>query len=555
MPMLDTADLEVVQRLLRYLEERGYRDLPASLPELRKVLNDTVLAEALAHVTGYPFLDPEKDPPSPEAAQLLPRTFLLQGAALAHHVEPSGEVVVMVADPLDHSLITSLRSSLRRPMRLAVAPAVALRKACLAAAGQQAGRAQNPKEDLLPATPEPETEPALVDDLSGVAFAVDSWVDTAISQGATDIHFEWNQGNPRVRARIDGKLHLLERVDPAQMPAVINVIKIRSNLDTSQRLLPQDGQWNFVSKDGAIRSQLRVSIIPTVSGEEAVLRVLPREGYAPELDQLGFSASILEKLRQVSTISNGMFLVTGPTGSGKTTTLFALIKEILDTRNPKVLSVEDPVEYRLPGVSQVQVNVAVGLTFARALRAFLRQDPDVILVGEIRDQESAKIATEAAMTGHLVLGTLHTNSAPQAPIRLMEMGLEAFKVADALRGVLAQRLVPRLCPYCKLENPEAKEYLVSKHRFHPDHIQVYSKGGGCKACNHRGYKGRVAIHELLWVDDEIRRAITGEATSDQLAALARPKGYRSLFEDGLDKVVQGVISLEDLFYATEVEEG
>lgn len=551
-----TAEKGLLDRLTAVLQGRGYKVPPgATLEDLRSSFSEMVFAQALAEVLNLPYLDLSKDPPSLEANRFLTRAFLIEGVALAHHLEPSGDLVVVVADPLNHQILTSLRATVRMPIRTALAPASQVRQYAQEIAGR-IGR-QGTKEEEVKRAEKAQVEVQPVgaggEDLEGTAYMVETYVDSAITQGATDIHFEWNKGSPRLRIRVDGRLVHVRNLDPDLMPSIINVIKIRSNLDTSSRHLPQDGRWEFVSRDGKVRSELRVSVIPTTDGEEAVLRILPRPGAAPRLGDLGFTPGILAKLKEVSSVANGMFLVTGPTGSGKTTTLFALIQEILDVRNPKILSVEDPVEYRLPGISQVQVNTDVGLTFATALRAFLRQDPDVILVGEIRDQESARIATEAAMTGHLVLGTLHTNSAAQAPIRLMEMGLEAFKVADSLRGVLAQRLVPRLCPHCRVEHPEAKEYVLRKGRYRPELVQVYTRGGGCEMCGYRGYKGRVAIHELLWVDDEIRRAILEESTSDQLVALARPRGFRTLFEDGLEKVIQGVISLEDLFFATEVD--
>ena len=565
----------VLERMRGFLSRAGYPSIPASgLEDLRRQLSDEIYAQALAYALGLPYRDLDADPPDPNAAHFIPRTYLARGSALPCEAHDN-ELVVAVADPLDRALVQGLRTSVRQPVSLVVAPQSGLRRHALNALGRlgrtsskptspggtppvrgSEGEEGGPGPSLAPeppprtvSTPGPEPE-----ELLGAAYEVERIVDTAINQGATDIHFEWYGPQPRVRIRVDGRLMVLEEIKPEDMPAYINVIKIRSNLDTSNRLIPQDGRWAFTSMDGQVQNDLRVSVIPTVYGEEAVLRVLPKPGVAPRLDSLGFSSEIAEGLRQAANLANGMVLVTGPTGSGKTTTLFALIGEILEKRNPKILSVEDPVEYRLPGVSQVQVNPAVGLGFARALRAFLRSDPDVILVGEIRDQESAKIATESAMTGHLVLGTLHTNSATQAPIRLMEMGLEPFKVADSLRVVLAQRLVPKLCTGCRVEDPEAKEYLVSRYRYNPHGLTAYRKGPGCPLCHRRGYRGRLAVHEILKVDAEVRRAIMEGVTSDTLTALLRPKGFRTLFEDGLERVAMGLISLEDLFYATDAGE-
>lgn len=553
-PLFRSSPIERIKHLLR---ARGYHISDTnSLEELRAEVGPRVLAEVLAEALGLPFVDPEATPPDPQVAHLLPTALLLSGEVLPYRYNAkTGSVIILVADPTNTPLVNHIRTTLRRPVDVAIAPADKLRSAALKVAEQ---RTNLVAEDIAPQTPggrKEEGQDQILSDveLSGAAALVNRLIDTAISQGATDIHFEWvRKQEARVRVRVDGKLFELEKIPPERMPGVINVIKVKSALDISQRLIPQDGSFLFTSMDGKIRNEIRVSIVPTVLGEEAVLRILPKEGHVPRLEDLGFSLKIQERLKQVASLANGLFLVTGPTGSGKTTTLFSLIREIMEVRNPKILSVEDPVEYKLSGVSQVEVNNSVGLSFARALRAFLRQDPDVILVGEMRDQESAKIAVEAAMTGHLVLGTLHTNSAVQAALRLEEMGVERFKVADALRGVLAQRLVPRLCPHCRVEDPETEEILRYQYGYGND-IKVYTKGPGCPSCNFRGYKGRIAIHELVWVDREVRSKLIRGANSDELTEILRKKNFRTLFEDGLEKVVQGTISLPDLIYATEVE--
>lgn len=551
---------DLAQEILEALVKRGYRReaLPPSptLEEIQKALDPKAFAEVLAEVTGYPYIDPEENPPDPSLAQKLPKSLLKQGLILPHHVEGDSLVVVVAVDPFNQSLLNNARSYLRRPIAVAVGPSSSVRRVALRLLeGSMVEPLLQGADEEVPQRTAPQTPSTSLeaDELSGARFTLNRIVDEAIHQRATDIHFELiSKTKGRVRFRIDGALTEREEFDLPLFNALINVIKVESNLDITQKLLPQDGRYYFVSADGKVRNEIRVSVIPTVLGEEAVLRILPKEGQAPRLANLGFAKSIRTKLEEVANIANGLFLVTGPTGSGKTTTLFAVLQEIKERRNPKILSVEDPVEYRLPGISQVQVNVAAGLTFARALRAFLRQDPDVILVGEIRDQESAKIATEAAMTGHLVLGTLHTNSAAMVPVRLEEMGVEPFKIADALRGALAQRLVPKLCT-CKVEDPETAELLAHRYRRKREAIKVYAKGPGCDFCGGTGYVGRVAIHELLWVDGEVRRLIIERASAEAIEEAVRPKGFRTLMEDGLEKVFQGLISYQDLMYSAAIQ--
>jgi len=551
---MSMSAVDIFAKLLESLKRRGYLTdgAPTSMDEIRQEVPSLVLAEALAEATGYPFIDPSRKPPDPEAVNLAPRSFLLQGKALPYSVT-GGRVVVLVADPTDEALMKSIRGTIRRPVAYAVSPADVLRNVALKSLEEDSSTANLIGAQLLE-SPQPATTTTSEDqEMRGAALTVNRIIDTAINQGATDIHCEiYNKERARIRIRIDGRLTTLEDRPREDMAAIINVIKLRAQMDVANRLLPQDGRFYYQSSDGRVASELRASVVPSLLGEEAVLRILPREGSVPRLEGLGYEESVQKALMKVVDLPLGLFLVTGPTGSGKTTTLFAVLMEILKRREPKVLSVEDPVEYRIPGVTQVQVNTNVGLSFARALRSFLRQDPDVILVGEIRDGESAKIAVEAAMTGHLVLGTLHTNSAMQAVIRLEEMGIERYKVLEALRAVLAQRLIPRLCPTCKQSSEEDKEILMKNFRYGPG-ITVYTRGPGCPNCSGRGYKGRIAIHELLWMDDEVRRMLLKETPTHEVEESLKLRGYRSLFEDGLRKVVDGLISFKDLIYATEVE--
>jgi type IV pilus assembly protein PilB len=550
--MAEILDTNTRQRVLEILRSQGY-EVPGevfSMQAVRAQVPSHVLARALAEATGHPFVDlSTAPPPEAEALRLAPRGLLEQGVVLPYRLLPSGMVEVLVGDPTDLMVLNAVRTTLKRAVSVAVADPALIRSACLRAMEELYGG-----QDLLADSigqGEVQEVPA---EQGGAALTLNRLVEEALLKGATDIHLErLSRKEARVRYRIDGQLVVADpEIGAEKLQGVINALKIRASLDPADRLHPQGGRFLYVSPDGKIRNEIRVSIIPTVLGEEAVLRILPKENAVPRLENLGFSVGVLERLRQVAATPHGLFLVSGPTGSGKTTTLFALVQEILETRSPKILSVEDPVEYRLKGVSQVQVNLAEGvmLTFAVALREFLRQDPDVILVGEIRDPDSAKIAVEAAMTGHLVLGTIHTNSSAQVAIRLGEMGVEPFRVADALKGALAQRLVPRLCPRCRVEDPETGEVLRERYRF-GGALRAYTKGGGCEVCNGTGYKGRVGIHELFWVSPAIRQSILrGRGSEDLIAQARREQGFKTLFEDGLEKVAQGIISFHDLLVAT-----
>ena len=352
----------------------------------------------------------------------------------------------------------------------------------------------------------------------------------AAKDGASDIHIEPYERSSSVRFRVDGTLREVVQPNKALHAALISRLKIMAELDISEKRLPQDGRISL--RIGGRAIDVRVSTLPSAHGERAVLRLLDKGEQKFSLESLGMDGEVLEQFHRLVQQPHGIVLVTGPTGSGKTTTLYASLSR-LDTRTSNVLTVEDPVEYELAGIGQTQVNPKIDLTFAKALRAILRQDPDVVMIGEIRDFETAQIAIQASLTGHLVLATVHTNDAPSTVNRLIDMGVEPFLLSSSLLGVLAQRLVRKLCEYCKREDEH--------HRWHPV---------GCEHCVSSGYKGRTGVYELLVVDEDIQRLIHGRASEHDVIKAAVANGMRSMRDDGERLVAEGITSLEEVVRVT-----
>jgi type IV pilus assembly protein PilB len=351
----------------------------------------------------------------------------------------------------------------------------------------------------------------------------------------------------RVRFRVDGVMHDVFTAPRGTEAGVVSRLKIISNLDIAERRLPQDGRCSH-AVDGA-SVDLRVATLPTMNGEAAVIRILDNRNEVPTLDELDFLPGNLAILRKAIRRPWGAILVSGPTGSGKTTTLYSALSELNDpTRN--IITVEDPVEITIDGIKQVQVNVRAGLTFASALRSFLRADPDVVLVGEIRDTETAKIAAEASLTGHLVLSSIHTNDAVSTPLRLLEMGVEPFLVASALQAIVAQRLARRLCEKCRVEFKPTDEELESvgwdRIRLLDGETPTFFRPGGCQACGGTGYRGRVALHEVLAFTEEVAQVVARRGSVDELRQVVALQGMASIRDDGLQKAAMGLTSLEEV---------
>jgi type II secretory ATPase GspE/PulE/Tfp pilus assembly ATPase PilB-like protein len=380
---------------------------------------------------------------------------------------------------------------------------------------------------------------------------VDLLMSQAVKSRASDIHIEPQETSTVVRMRIDGVLR--DMVPPAKkmQAAVIARIKIVSHMDIAERRLPQDGRFKMKISGRAI--DVRVSTIPTIYGEKVVMRILDATAVKHELDQLGLEPQYLEELKDMLSQPHGIIIVTGPTGSGKSTSLYSALNYLKDpTKN--ITTVEDPVEYRLAGINQIQVKPDIELDFAKCLRAILRQDPDIVLIGEIRDKETVEIAIKASLTGHLVLSTFHTNDAPSAISRLLYMGIERYLLASALNLVIAQRLVRRICEHCK-EPVTLKEEIIKRLRIDPEKARdaVFYHGRGCTACGGTGYLGRLPIFEFLVVDNDIKEAIITSQSEAQIRAASREKGYGGLLESGASKIIQGLTTAEEVLRVSFTE--
>jgi len=505
-----------------------------------------MLAKSLATQLGYPYIDPTDSPPDPSLLTLVPEATVRRYTIFPHHLE-GNTLVVLMKDPRNILAIDDLRMITKRDIMPAVSAEASITRLIERFYGTSTGVEELAREFEGKKKEEEVTDTSALDD-SAVVKLVNSIIREAYLQEASDIHIEPRQSDILVRIRVDGNLREYMRLPKGAGPAIASRVKIMSNLDIAERRLPQDGRVRY--RDRSIDLDLRLSTLPTVYGEKIVMRLLRKAADIPEIEQLGFAPDVFQRFEDVISKPYGIFLITGPTGSGKSFTTFSILKRIA-TPDKNTTTIEDPVEYEIPGINQTQVNPVAGLTFAKALRSFLRQDPDIIMVGEIRDSETAKIATEAALTGHLVIATLHTNDAAGAVTRLDEMGVELFNISAALVGVLAQRLVRKICDHCKIQiepDPSVLRRLgMTKEDVRGKNLY---KGTGCDKCNGTGYKGRAAIHELMVLDDEIRRAIVEGQSATQIKEIARRGGMKTLREDGIQKAFAGLTTLEEVMART-----
>lgn len=507
------------------------------------VLSESQLVAALAKQIGMRFVDLTDFPVDGAALASVPQAVCRRYNALPIGYD-EGKLLVAMSDPANVFALDDIRSI----TGVEVKPVVATKADVLSAINRY-HRAEGDLDDLTMALDQEEDEDLsnlkeVVEDAPIVKF-VNLLITQAINDRASDIHLEPSERDLRVRFRIDGVLHDIMRSPRNIQAGVISRLKIMADINIAERRIPQDGRLS-VNVTGK-KVDLRVATLPTVWGEKVVMRILDNSTALLRLSDLGFSDHNYNRYSVSFTKPYGMILVTGPTGSGKSTTLYATLN-IVSRPEINVITVEDPVEYRIPGINQVQTNVKAGLTFASALRSILRSDPDVVLIGEVRDHETAQIAIEAALTGHLVLTTLHTNDAPSAMTRLVEMGIEPFLVGSALDAVLAQRLARRLCDRCKEAYTPDPEMLKSA-RFpwnEADPLPTLFRAVGCAACAKTGYKGRVALTEVMAVSEEIERLTVERATAVDIGKVAVDQGMRPLRLDGMDKALTGLTSIEEV---------
>lgn len=546
-----------LEEALAHQQEKGGR-LGEVLLHLR-MLREEELLEGLALQFGLPWMPQlETVAVDHELIKKVPITFCRRYRVLPLRQE-EGAVLVASTDPLETVALDDLRLLLGKPIKPVLTTGAALLSRLNRAYDETANPAgaEQVMEDIAASESldqlahELDEPQDLLDatDEAPIIRLVNSVLFQAVRQRASDIHFESFERGLVIRYRIDGVLYPVLTPPKHLQASIIARIKIMAGLNIAEKRLPQDGR--FAIRTAGKDIDLRVSVLPTSHGERVVLRLLEKETRLLNLSEMGFSGGRLATIHRLIQLAHGMILVTGPTGSGKTTTLYAALSHI-NSSDKNIITIEDPVEYQLPGIGQMQVNPKINLTFAAGLRSILRQDPDVIMIGEIRDRETAEIAIHASLTGHLVFSTLHTNDAASAATRLIDMGIEPFLVASSVVAVLAQRLIRKICPDCKTPyTPSAEE--LSRLELPPQKDITLYRGVGCQACSQTGYRGRTGIFELMVLDDEIRRLIGSKADASAIKQAAVAKGMITLKQDGAERVLQGQTSLEEVMRITQQE--
>ena len=546
------ADDKMLERAARVATESGRR-FDLVLTQLG-IVSEKDLAKALSILLQTPITGPDRYPAEPLFPERLRAKFLRKAHVLPVAIE-DGALVVAMSYPLDQFNAGAIAAAVGLPVITEVAIPVELEAALdrLYPDSIPEGLPSADLDHIGSDGLEDDTE-RLKDLASGapVIRLVNQMIARAVESQASDIHIEPSEDRLRIRYRYDGVLHEEDSPPPRLSAAIVSRIKIMAKLDIAERRLPQDGRLKLTVRGQEV--DFRVSTVPSLYGETVVLRILDRNAVELDYTNLGLPQTIAERLTASLSLPNGIVLVTGPTGSGKTTTLYTSLLQI-DSVARKVVTVEDPIEYQLAGVNQIQVKPQIGLNFASLLRSILRQDPDVIMVGEIRDIETAQIAVQAALTGHLVLSTLHTNSAAATITRLRDMGLEDYLITAVLRGVLAQRLVRRLCPHCRQAHAAPEELIESfglDRRITASPIQLW-RAVGCPQCRHTGYRGRQAIAEFLVPNEEIEHLIFARADHVAIERAAIAGGMVTMFNAGLDAALAGTTTIEEVVRSIRAE--
>ncbi|MFC4767990.1 GspE/PulE family protein [Effusibacillus consociatus] len=504
----------------------------------RGLLAEEQLIEVIEFQLGIPHMNLDRFEIERPVIELVPEEF-----ARSYNVLPvkrdKNRLTLAMVDPFDYFAIDDIQMT----TGLQIHPVIATRDSIHRAFERYYSLKRSISEVLMDRQPVEIVEEHVRAEDAPIVRLVNQLIEQAVDKRASDIHFDSQQTGVVVRFRIDGILMNQLSLPKHLQPVVTARIKIMANLNIAERRLPQDGRIQMQVRGRPI--DVRVATLPTIFGEKVVLRLLDMKNAITEVEKLGFSEVNKKAFLQMISAAHGIVLVTGPTGSGKTSTLYAALHH-LNTEQQNLITIEDPVEYQLDGINQVQVNPAAGLTFATGLRSILREDPNIIMVGEIRDKETAEIAFRAALTGHLVLSTLHTNDAPSVVARLMDMGLEPYLIASTIRGVVAQRLVRQICTECrKAYRPLPDETAVlDRHGFFADQLW---RGQGCSACNRTGYRGRLAIHEVVPFEEPVRTLVSQQQAGKAYREWAKQHGYKNMLEDGLEKAAQGLTTLEEVF--------
>ncbi|MCE9590961.1 MAG: Flp pilus assembly complex ATPase component TadA [Planctomycetes bacterium] len=547
---------EQLTQALADQKERGHKKLLGEIIVELKFASEEQVLEVIAGAYGVPFARVSPKIADAKIIEVLTREFLEKNCVLPLFLV-NGKLTVAVHEPSNVFLIEEIEKAANCPVQVVAATAKDIR-ATLQAHLPNANvfvideMVEEMKGEDLTLVEKQITDLSNAEESanqSPVIKLVNYLIHGSVQDGASDIHIECGDGYLRVRYRVDGSLYEKMRPPYQMHAAVVSRIKIMAGLDISERRVPQDGGFTVMVNKRPI--DLRVSTMPGKFGEKVVMRIIDNRNSMTGLEKMGFNFAMLERLRQTIRQPNGIVLVTGPTGSGKSTTLYGMLSELADD-TVNICTVEDPVEYNLPGINQFQVNEKAGFTFAGALRSLLRQDPDIIMLGEVRDQETAKIATQAALTGHLLLSTLHTNDSTSAVTRLYNIGVEPYLVAASIRGVLAQRLLRKVCSNCKeqVEMTAPIKRTLEKLSNGAAPIETLYKGAGCAKCRNTGYAGRVGIFELFVPDDETLDVISRGGSLQEIRRLAKANGFVTLQQDGLEKLKAGITTLEELFSAT-----